>query len=267
MQLYTDNKILEANKIILSEDINQKIITSQKLILAEDIENEYNRRKFMFFSLACVGMMLVPTRAEAYWHLVRLAYSIFKFVKNVVRSINVVNKVQRITTGINKTKKVHIPRISIPKKKLTKKNKLKQSYEIAEKLSDVIDLDISPKGVNQVTTHTSNNTTVWDRRGYGTSKNITYKNRAMIKITNKTSHSVERKIRFMLINNINKEELYHDFVLKADANDIGFFNLSDFFQELPKTGKKRLVYDILGNFNDVEVSSTDKNIFISKLLV
>ena len=267
MILYAeDDKIITPQKILLTDDIQQNVVPSRKIILPEDIEeqDEYTRREFMMFSLACMGMLAIPSRSNAHPGLAIAAevagglYSIFKFVKHSARLIKIYKRWRRYR-GLGK---VNIPEIKVPRYYKSK------AHEIAEGMKDVLGLVVSANGIRKALNHLSESPEFWDRRGYAqNTKGDVYMNRTVVYLENKTNNSIERKVRLILVNSYGRTEYSKQFTMVANPHDSGTFNLSEYFRYLPKTGMKTFKYDVDRNYKDVQVRSTNKKISISTIIV
>ena len=263
-----DKIIVPQKKILLTDDIQQNVVPSRKIILPEDIEeqDEYTRREFMMFSLACMGMLAIPSRsnanpaliagAEAVVTVARGVLSFVKFIKHSKALVKIYNRWKRY----KKSKKFKIPYVSVPK-----------SYnpvKVTEVLEHWLGLAFSANGVGHALKYLWKKAENWDREGYAlNSKGESYMNRALIHLENKTNKPIERKVRLFLVNENGQKEHSKQFTLSARPHDYGTFNVSEYFRKIYKIGLKSLRYDVSSNYRDVEVRSTNKNIVVSKLIV
>lgn len=264
MILYSDYEmIIPEKKILLPEDMKQQII------LPENIREEQERREFMLFSLACMGMMVFPTKSKANPIIagLGLAYSIFQiyqYGKKAYKYAQELFKIKNSMTHLEHIGNARVPKIGIYKNASYNK---KSSSAIAEKLSNVIDLTIRENGVHSALKYVSKQPEFWDERGYAQNrKKETYMNRAVVYVENKTNKKIERPMQLILVDRYGKEKDVKQFTLVANKNDTGTFNLSKYFRELNGTGLRSFEYAIQGNRNGIQIHSKNKNIVVSKFL-
>lgn len=259
MKLYSDSELIHSQEIILS---TSDIITSTG-------SDELKRRNFMLLSAFSMAMMMYPTKSEAFWWMLARVL-VRPFIRFAVKSGT--RRAVTVSSGVVASTRLAKAEVSVSKKFLKGKNKKKKAEKVQTELSIETELPISPKGVSQVLEHMENNTSSkktvwWDQTGIAENKRgEVFMNQLEIKIRNKTDHYIERKIRLILLNEYGNEELSKQFTLKAGAKDTGIFNLNEYFRKLPKTGVKRIAYDVLGGFNDVEITSSSSNVLVTKLI-
>jgi len=271
MILYSDNEmILPEKKIILPKSEQKDIITSTNIILPKETEEEYNRRQFMLFSLACMGMMVVPTKSKANPLLAGAGfiYSVFqiyqygkkayKYGKELIKAFNKVQKLRHIGN-------VRIPSIGVARH--SNYNKI-QASRVAEKLSDMIGLGISSNGVHSALQYVSQKPEFWDRTGYAKNNHgQTFMNRAVVHINNKSNKKIERKMQLVLVNEYGNPTDVKQFTVVANAYKSGTFNLSDYFRKLSSTGFRNIEYAIRNNYSDIQIRSNNDKIVVSEFLV
>lgn len=257
MKLYTDSELIHSQEIILS---TSDIITSTG-------SEELKRRNFMLLSAFSLAMMMYPTKSEAFWWMLARVF-VRPFIRFAVKTGT--RRPVTVSSGVVASTRLAKAEVSVSKKFLKGKNKKKKAEKVQTELSIETELPISPKGVSQVLEHmnnTSSNETVWDQTGIAeNTRGEVFMNQLEIKIRNKTDHYIERKVRLILLNEYDNEEFSKQFTLKAGAKDTGIFNLNEYFRKLPKTGVKRIAYDVLGGFNDVEITSSSSNVLVTKLI-
>ena len=158
MILYSDSEmIVPEKKILLPQNLQDNITSSQqKIILPEDIEEQNNRREFMLFSLACMGMIIFPTKSKSNPIVAGLgiAYSIFKIYQYGKELIKAYNKWKHLRY----IGKVRIPYLGIPTHSSYNK---KESFRIAERLSDVTGLKINSSGMHSALKYISKKPEFW----------------------------------------------------------------------------------------------------------
>jgi len=294
MELHESNKIIEHKEIILSSNIEVDNFYGIKTY-----EEEVDRRMFMLFSAYGIAMLMFPTKSEAIVPLIGrvLIQSFFYFVRKEAKQV-LKGSVKQILKGsvkqIAKSYKKNVsrevfnvvhkyPSKTISQKRITKvevsmdrnfvkaKDKPQKAKEIKEELEQKTKLSISKDGIYDILSHMDNknlsNPIIWDRRGIAQNNdNEIFMNEMSIKIHNKASNYIERKIRFALLNEYGEKEVVKQLTLKASANEVGIFDISEYFQELPKVGSKHIDYDVLGGFNDVNIGAHSKNIFVTRLI-
>ncbi len=248
---------------------SDEMIMSQEITFTEKDNKEFKRRQFMLFSAYSTAILMFPTKSEALWWMVArvLIRSFFKFSIKASSNRGVV-----VTSGIVASTKLAKAEVSLSKSFLKGKNKQKKADKVKKELSIETELPISTEGISYVLDHMNDkkqfNTTVWDKTGIATNgRDETFMNQVEIKIRNKTAYSIERKIRLILLNKYKEKEFLKQFTLKAAPNETGTFNLSEYFRYLPKIGVKKMAYDVMGGFNDIDISSLNKNILIAELIV
>ncbi len=211
----------------------------------------------MMFSLACMGMMAIPTESKANPYLA-VAGGVYSFIK-FIRHANKLYKIYKGWKKYNYLGKLRIPEINIPKSYSAEK--------IVEVLNHSFGLGFSVYGIKKALEYFYKRLEYWDREGYvQINKREALMNRAVVHLENKTNRKIERKVRLMLVNENNQEDYGKQFTLVANAKDSGTFNVSEYFRRIKHTGLKEFKYDVLGNYKDIEVSSTNKNIVVSNLL-
>jgi hypothetical protein len=257
----------------------------------DSLKGAIDRREFMIYSSCFMGGILLPSRSHAFI-LPFLAILIRPFISFAVRrtvvGIGVGLSVDSVSTGYkitskllgkkNKNRKSKIETEVVLDKPLmlsyNKKEIQEKSREIQSDLSTKTELSINPEGVEDVLNHYSREIkksdpelpVVWDQKGYARTSKTLYMNSFFIRIENKTSHYVERKIQLILLNESRQKEHMKQYTIKAEADDYGVFNLSHLFHNLPSTGIKEITYKIIGNYKDIEVSSPNKTILVARLL-
>jgi len=144
--------------------------------------------------------------------------------------------------------------------------------EIQSELSYQTHLPILEQGIENILRYLKTKpigfqSVIWNRKGnIKDSRGRKYTNKLIVTIENKNSVKVEKKIRLFLIDKYNREEHKRQFTLSANAHDYGTFNLSNYFQFLPKLGVKKLVFSTLEMDKSIEVKSSNKEIFVVNLI-
>ena len=156
---------------------------------------------------------------------------------------------------------------------LLKRKKLKYvARDIQLALSYQTHLAIEKQGVLNILKYLKNKpigfqSVIWNQVGkIKDSRGRYYKNRLIIYIENRSNKKVEKKIRLGLINKYNRNEFSRQFTLSANAHDFGTFDLSEYFQFLPKRGEKTLIYDVKQRDKNIVVRSSNKEVFIVNLI-
>lgn len=234
------------------------------------------RRLFMIYSTCFLGAVMLPNKSEALLPALVGRIFIQSFWRWWVRS-GVKKGIRVVKRGPKRKPKPEDKSnlgIEIAKESLRSGVEIiKASHRIKEEVSLATALPIRAKGIelvlnNLAQTNGGNNFKVWDQTGKAISPKdgSLYNNKIYIKITNKANKYTERKIQLILVDRYGRKEHKKQFTVKSDRIESSIFNVSDAFTNLPATGIKEIVYKVVGNYRDIEVSSLNPNILVSRLI-
>jgi len=258
IKLYTNEEILYADKV---ESIEPK-----KILLSDNqIEEEFDRRKFLLYSALTLGTIIYPTKSEAFWWLIPLA------LRSIV-TIGVRGGISRAvsSTVIRQGGKTGI-RLAGKFKNGSKGIKTQEINKVTTKFQASTGLTLSTSNLLRAGEEVSANpaTVIWDTEGHYNSPNTgeTFKNTALLSIENKTSKSLETKLRLALIHSDGRKSHYLQHTLKINKYGNGTVDISKLFTKLEMKGRQTIVYD-LEKYNDlIQISSPNKDIFVTNLIV
>ena len=258
IKLYTNDEILYADKI--------DSIEPKKILLSDtQIEEEFDRRKFMFYSALTMGTMVYPTKSEAFWWVI--PFIIRPFIRIGLRGVmsrGVTSTITRTArgTGINLARRFRNGSKVIKRQEVTK---------VKTKFQASTGLTLSTPNLLRAGEEISHNpaTVIWDSEGDYTAPKTRerFKNTALLRIKNRTSKSLETKLRLALIHRDGRKSHYLQHTLKINAHGKGTVDISRLFTRLEMRGRQTIVYD-LERYNDlIQISSPNKNIFVTNLIV
>jgi len=249
VKLYSDDKVIISNQEIITTATDMERV----LILKENSKKSMDRRQFMMFSALLAGSMAFPTKAEAwFWFFIRPALS-FVFRR-------------RVTTAFVK----NTVRLGNSYKNASKVNKVKQLKKVENAFKAKLGLTMNPEALyhasNTVVSKQTN--IIWDRKGYHKSPKTgeVFQNMAWLAIENRTNNYIETAIKLCLFDG-NSETHKRRYFLKVAPRAYSKIDVSQLYRELPRNGIQTIVYELETHQNDIRISSPNKRVYVTNLIV
>jgi len=260
IRIYTDNKLIVAKREIITSvtDVEKALIT-----LKENPKKNMDRRQFMLFSAVLSATMVFPTKSEAWiWFLIRPALTFLfrrEVRKRIIRSTggNLIKHGGKTALNMSKNYKDYSS-----KQKKVEVKKIKDTFEAK------LGLTLDPTSLLHSANMVSNGETkiIWDREGYHEASNKEiFSNIAFLEIRNKTNKNIETQIKLALLNGQKEQSFKRRYTLKASPNARAKVDVSHIYRGLPKTGIQYIIYELETHKKDIQISSPNKKVYVTKL--
>lgn len=251
IKLYTDDKVIISKKEIITSvtDMERTLIT-----LKENPKKNMDRRQFMMFSAVLAGTIVFPTKAEAWiWWLIRPVLT-FTFRRRATTTF--VRNAVHLGNGYKNASKI---------------NKVKKLKKVENTFKATLGLNLNPQALLSASDVVASQQTdiIWDREGYHKSSKTgeEFQNIAKLKIENKTNQYIETKIKLALLVGQSQTTFKRRYTIKVAPRANEKVDVSNLYRHLPRNGIQYIIYELETHQNQIRISSPNKKIYVTNLIV